>query len=377
MSLRFAAVLLSGSALFATALPAQAIEPDAAAEALAAALTGSGEAEATFESATDDGGDIVVTGLTITRSGEEADKMTFAETVIEAPTEGGDGVFDSPSITFSDGTLSGETNGSVASAVLTGVTVLEPEEGADAPEQSILFDTLEATDLSFTNTTQPGEVTVGRISMEMSNVVDNVAQDNSGTVEDITVPPELFGQAQFQPSMIGYDQMVFDLSWDGSLDPETEVLTLNDFTVGLQDGGELSITGVLGNVPSPRAMNDPDAPAQAAEMELHNVEIHWQDSSLTGRVLDLLAQQQGISREEYATQIAGAMPFLLAALNNPEFQDEVSTAVSAFLQDPQSLTITLAPDAPVTGAEISNLASTAPQSIPDRLNASITANAPE
>ena len=154
-------------------------------------------------------------------------------------------------------------------------------------------------------------------------------------------------------------------------------MTVRDFTLSLQDGGALSITGVLGKVPAPSTLNDPDAQAKAAEMELHNVEIHFEDSSLTGRILDLLAEQQGITREEYATQISGAMPFLLAALNNPEFQNEVSTAVGAFLQDPQSLTITIAPESPVTGAEIAGLAGTAPESIPDRLNASITANTAE
>ena len=87
-------------------------------------------------------------------------------------------------------------------------------------------------------------------------------------------------------------------------------------------------------------------------------------------------KQQGLTREDYAKQIAGALPFLLAALNNQAFQNKVAGALGAFLQDPKSLTIKLAPASPVTGGEIMALAGTAPQTLPDRLNASVTANTP-
>jgi hypothetical protein len=377
MSLRLAALFLSGTALFATSLPAGAIEPEAAAQALAAALTNSDRAEVTFDSASDDGGDVVVSGLTITRASDEEDTVTFAETVIEAPTEGGEGVFDSPSITFTDGTLAGESRGTIGSAVLTDVTVLEPAAEGEESKQSVIFTTLEATDLSFAQSDQKGDITVGRIYMETGNVVDNVPQDNKGSVEDLLVPPEMYAEGDFQPSMIGYDQLVFDVTWDGSRDPSADTMTVRDFTLNMQDGGSLSITGVVGKVPEPTSLNDADAAAQASEMEVHNVTIRYEDSSLTGRVLDFLAKQQGITQAEYAQQIAGALPFLLAALNNPEFQNEVAGAVGAFLQDPQSITISIAPDAPVSGAEIMGLAGTAPQTLPDRLNASVTANSAE
>src|SRR5690606_1170358 len=121
---------------------------------------------------------------------------------------------------------------------------------------------------------------------------------------------------------------------------------------GLQNGGELSISGVVGKLPPPNAMNDDDASLKAAAMEVHRLTIRYDDASLAGKVLDLLAQQQGIPRAEYAEQIAGALPFLLASLNNPAFQEQVATAVGTFLQDPQSVTVEVAPDSPISGAEI-------------------------
>jgi hypothetical protein len=110
---------------------------------------------------------------------------------------------------------------------------------------------------------------------------------------------------------------------------------------------------------------------------VHNLTVRYDDNSLAGRVLDFMAQQQGVTREDYAKQITAALPFLLMALNNPAFQDEVAKAVSGFLQDPKSLTIEIAPEAPVSGEDLIALAKTEPGAIPDKLNASVTANSPE
>src|SRR5688500_2255094 len=101
MLARLAAALLSGAALFATAMPASAIEAAEVADALAAALTGDGNAEADYDEATQDGGNVVIAGLTISHAGESgaADSVSFAETIVESPTEVDDGVFDSPRIT--------------------------------------------------------------------------------------------------------------------------------------------------------------------------------------------------------------------------------------------------------------------------------------
>jgi hypothetical protein len=55
----------------------------------------------------------------------------------------------------------------------------------------------------------------------------------------------------------------------------------------------------------------------------------------------------------------------------------VAGAVGAFLKDPKSLTVKLQPEAPISSNEIMGIATTAPQTLPDRLNASITANTAE
>lgn len=374
MSSRLLAAFMSAGAFIALTFPAAAIEPEAAAQALATALGGGTNAKVSFQSASEAGGNIVIQGLSVADSqGDGA--VLFAETVIESPTEGGAGIFDSPRIAFNGGTVSGESKGSIGSAALTGVTVLDPAKvGGDAPAKGVLFRTAEALDLRLARKDEPGEMTVARVFMEVGNVVDNVPQDSKGTVDGITIPPELFSGASFTPQTIGYDKLVVDLSWDGSRDLAAKTLTIRDFTLGIQDGGNLSIRGVMGNLPAPTALNDADASAKANAIEVHTVTVRYEEQSLAGRVLDWMAQQQGISREDYANQISAALPFLLAAVNNPDFQKELADAVGTFLKDPQSLTLKIEPEAPVSGEEILGLMGSAPQTLPDRLNASVTAN---
>jgi hypothetical protein len=224
---------------------------------------------------------------------------------------------------------------------------------------------------------QPGEVKIARIFAEAGNIVDNIAQDSRGVVEGAVLSPQFFTGSAVKPETLGYENVAFDLRWDGTRDIEAGTMTLRDLALNIKDAGDFSVNAVVGDLPDPRVLNDPNATSAASKTKIHSLSIRYDDNSLAGRVLDYLAGQQGISREEYAQQMSAALPFLLAMLNNPEFQSQIATAVGAFLQNPQSLSITLAPEEPVSGEEILGLVGSAPQSLPDRLNASIIANQPK
>jgi hypothetical protein len=201
-----------------------------------------------------------------------------------------------------------------------------------------------------------------------------VPQASRGSAEGIVVPASYFAGAAMGPQTLGYDNLTFDVTWDGARDPQTGTLTVSDFKLALRDGGTLSFTGELGNVPLGQGT---DAQANAAamnEMTVRNLTLRYEDQSLAGRILDAMAKQQGVTREQYAQQLGAALPFFLGALNNPTFQQEVASAVGAFLNDPKSLTIRVAPANPVSGAQMMQIMQTAPQTLPETLNVTVEAN---
>ena len=297
---------------------------------------------------------------------------------MESPTETDGGVFHSPRVTFSNGAADGEPSGTIASATATDVTVLDPAKiKSDAFAASVLYSTAEVEDVHITRDTEPRELSVRHATVQLGAPTGNGVQDITGTVEGLAVSPSLFARGRFKPEKLGYDKLVFDISGEGSLDRASGIMTIRDFTVSLRNGGTLSISGTVGDLPDPRVLNDSDVASKVSQVQLHDLIIRYEDNSFLGRLLDLLAGEQQLSRSEYVQQLSAALPFLLAVLTHPEFRQELIDALTKFLQDPKSFTVKIEPDPPISAHDVRSLARTALGTIPDRLKASVSADTPQ
>jgi hypothetical protein len=368
----FAATFFAAAAL--SPQSSLAADPQEVAEALAAALQAGTDNSVTFGEARADGADVVITDLT-GRGAEDETGIVFSRTVVVAPQERSEGGFEAQQIEMTGGTLTGEASGTVENATTYGATILSAEEiAAQELTQGVLYERVEVTGVTFDLEDQPGEIAIARVEINADNVVDNVPQASSGMAEGIVVPATAFGEGPMTPQALGYARLEFELSWEGARDPDTNELTVDEFTLAMLEGGRLTLSGRVGNVPFGQLDNPMASPGAAGEITLHHVRLRYEDESLTPRILDAVARPQGMTGQQYAQQLSAALPFLLAVINNPGFQQQVAGAVGAFLQDPQSLTIEIAPEEPVSGEEIMGIVNTAPQTLPDRLNATITAN---
>ena len=96
--------------------------------------------------------------------------------------------------------------------------------------------------------------------------------------------------------------------------------------------------------------------SSAAEMEmlglmqqlsLNGATIRFDDASLTGKILDFIAQQQGQKREDVVNLAKAGLPFALMQLQLPDLAAAISPAVNAYLDDPRSIEIKATPPQPV------------------------------
>lgn len=110
------------------------------------------------------------------------------------------------------------------------------------------------------------------------------------------------------------------------------------------------------------------------QLTFNSASIRFEDSSITRRVLNYIGEQQGVDGEQMAQAVKGMLPLMLAQLQNPEFQRQISEAVGAYLDDPRSLTIETNPEEPVPFMEIIAAGSSAPQTLPDVLDLEVRAN---
>jgi hypothetical protein len=212
------------------------------------------------------------------------------------------------------------------------------------------------------------------MEMEADNIIDNQAQASRGTVTGIRIPVENAPPGPMSPQALGYEEIVLDANWDGARDPDTQVAKIDALAITMRDGGSISISGALGNVPATRPKEAQESMMLLSQMSVQALTIRYSDDSLAGKILEAAAAKQGTTRELYAQQLAGALPFFLSMIQNPEFQNKVAAAVGQFLTEPKSLTISVQPDRPITGAELFGLVQTARQTLPDVLGVSIEAN---
>lgn len=102
--------------------------------------------------------------------------------------------------------------------------------------------------------------------------------------------------------------------------------------------------------------------------------IRFADASLTKKVLEVVGAEQGVSGEQMAQSLKGLVPLMIAQLNMPELQNQIAQAVNTYLDDPKNLTISAAPAKPVPFPMIMGAAMGAPNTIPQVLGVTVTAN---
>ena len=191
---------------------------------------------------------------------------------------------------------------------------------------------------------------------------------------------------------MGYQTIDGAMSGTANWDPKSGLLQLDPFDITVDDAGNFSFTYAISGytpdfikslqqVQQQMAANPDNQQATGmammgliSQLYLNSADITFIDDSLTGKLLDFYAKQNGQTREQLSANLVGMLPAVLSYVQNPDFQKEVTDAVTAYLADPQSLSITVEPDSPVPATQLIGAAMGAPQTLPSVLSLSVTSN---
>ncbi|KKX34341.1 hypothetical protein [Rhizobium sp. LC145] len=110
------------------------------------------------------------------------------------------------------------------------------------------------------------------------------------------------------------------------------------------------------------------------QLTFNSAEIRFEDAGITGRALDFTGKKQGVSGQQMAQIVKGMAPLMLAQLNVPELQNMVSAAINTYIDNPGNLTISARPEKPVPVPMIMGAAMGAPNTLPQVLGVTVTAN---
>lgn len=232
---------------------------------------------------------------------------------------------------------------------------------------------------------------------DLSKNSDNTRMDFKGSLDGLEIDLSAVEDARTRQTIdgMGYQYVGGDIVINGYWAPPTGELTLSEYALTLNDVGrldlKLSVSGYtlefikgLQELQQKMAAEGSDEKAQQAtglamlgmmqQLTFNSLSLRFDDASVTNKVLDMVASQQGMSRDQMVQGLQGMLPFVLGALQNPDFQQKVTEAVSLYLADPKNIEVSANPGSPIPFASLVATVMGGWQTLPDVLNVSITAN---
>jgi hypothetical protein len=154
-------------------------------------------------------------------------------------------------------------------------------------------------------------------------------------------------QAHAMMQRFGSDRVVLDEDTEAGWTEATKHLELSRLDLSARDLGVLHVTASLGGIDR-AGLNATDPAARRAAfmgVVVSHAALWFDDKSLVGRVIGVLAMQQNATPEQVRAE--AAMPLAGLSMLLPD-EPDAAAQVSAFLDHPHSLRISLDPPAPVS-----------------------------
>jgi hypothetical protein len=387
--------LLAGAALATLASPAFALDGADLLAKLNATYATSG-VTVTSSNVAVDGSTVTLEGAELKATGSEA-PLKLGTVTMEGVEEADDGGYTIETVSFED------------------INVTEPDTTVSAKDISVsgvsipgkvVPGTLDSLMMYESATTGPVSVTAkGKEVFSMSGVEANLSRmdDDAGlefdaTLSDLKADLSTVEDPKTKDALdtLGIHSLEGEVTMSGSWELASGKLAVDEYAFDFKDIGRLNLSlafsgytlDFLKNVQE--ALKTAEAnpnkdEANAAmgmammglvqQLTFNNASITFEDASITKKLLDYAGKEQGVTGDQLAQSLKGMVPLMIAQLNMPDLQNQISAAVNTYLDDPKSLKISAEPKEPVPFPMIMGAAMGAPQTIPQVLGVSVTANA--
>ncbi|ESZ76361.1 hypothetical protein [Mesorhizobium sp. L103C105A0] len=342
----------------------------AVADRLKAALAVQG-VDITWTGVTGDNSSMVLQGVSV-KPAAEKEALPIGDVKLEGVTEANGG-FDVATIT----TSAFEHSKDGVTLNLTPFVIHDaniPAEGATGPLGSMMiYKSAELENLTV-KVADKTAFSVDGLAVQITPPADGKAMEFSATTEKFNADLTLVDDAKSKEAIeaLGYQNITGNIEIGGTWQPSDGKMDLSKYDISVENAGTLGMTFGLGGytvdfVKSLQEMQkkmaaQPEGADNSAQgmallgllqqLSFNSASIRFDDDSLTGKVLEYVGKQQGMSGKDIANQAKAIVPFGMAQLNNPELTAEVTAAVSKYLDDPKSLEISAEPPAAVPFALI-------------------------
>lgn len=392
---RNARLLLAGAALLTMSGPAFSLDGQDLLTKLNAAYAGNGGTLA-VKSVDVNGSDAVMRETTFTPMGAGAKPVVIGDIMLKGVTAESDGSYTIEKATLPNiDVTEDKTRFTVSDIYMSGVYIPAKTTGDDLSSM-LLYDEAHS-----------GSITAVHEGKQVFSVTESVAsltqyEDGSGvefeaSVSGINADLSTVADPQSKDAIekLGVTKLEGDFTMKGSWEIASGAFDIEEYALDFGDVGRLDLSvGLTGFTmallkefqDTTKIMQDKpnDEQAQQAaglamlglmqQMSFTGAQISFADAGITKRGLDYAGAQQGQTGEQMKQMIKGMAPLMLAQLKLGELQNSVTTAINAYLDNPQNITITAEPENAVPFPMIMGAAMGAPETLPKVLGVTVSAN---
>ncbi|MGO4138773.1 hypothetical protein ACEQ6A_30100 [Rhizobium brockwellii] len=386
-------LMMASTAFLTLAGPALALDGTDMMKKLNAA-TSAGGTVITFEKAEADGDTVTATGVQVGSSSLPGDTLKIGDLTFEGVEEIEGGGYHAKTVSFPDIDISQEEGRFSAKEIqVVGLTIPANATG-DTLNDILLYETVStgsialnikgkdvlAIDSIESNLErQDGgfayDANVAGLKADLSQVEDANAKEAIEKLGLTTLDGAVTmkGIWEIESGKVAVDEYAFDFKNVGRLNFAVD---FSGYTLGFIKSLQQAVKTAEAN-PNKEEANQAVGLAMLGLMQqltINSASIRFDDASITKKALDYAGSQQGVTGDQLAQSLKSLVPMMMAQLNMPELQNQVTTAVNSYLDGPKSLTISAAPEKPVPVPMIIGAAMGAPNTIPSVLGVKVTAN---
>ncbi len=392
---RTSRLLLAGAAFATLSGPAWALDgQDLLKKINAAYAAGSGAISA--ESVEVNGSAVTLKGSKFTTTGPQEKSIPLGDLTLKGVSEEDGGAYyieriDFPAVDFTEE----KTRISVKDLYLAGVHVPGSTDGNDL-KSMMLYDEAHSGPIDVSVDGKP-VFTMAEASATTTVGDDEKSLSFEGGVSGLKADLSVVEDAKSKETIdaLNLQNLEGDVSFSGSWELESGTIDIEEYSFDFANIGRLNLAFSLSGYTmdlvkqlqeTARTMQGQENNEQAQQaaglamlglmqqMSFVSAEISFEDDGITKRGLDFAGKEQGTTGDQMAQMVKAMVPMMLAQAKLGALQNEVSTAVNTYLDDPQNLTISAAPEKPVPFPMIMGAGMGAPETIPQLLGVSVSAN---
>jgi hypothetical protein len=349
--------------------------PQAVADQLVAAVAASGEGTLTFESVTGSGDAVALSGVKLTAAdGTVSTAPSLALTGLADRQPGG---YTAVRMTFDQGSTVGHGDTITWQSGALDDVVIPTVDEVKARQHVRLFRAISFANLNISGGHVSAPVDAATFSLDVGDMAEGAPTHVVLHATGVRLPAALLTNsvASALISMLDYKEFVADISMDGEYDSGADTVICRALVIDVPAVGRITVSGKASSFSLRELADRAKAKEARAKARLDSMTVRIENAGFVERMLDMQAAMLGGTRDDVRSQLVdGALPFALSFVENENFRTEALAALSAFLADPRSLTITFAPEKPVPLGQAVRTAARRPGALPDLLAPRMQAN---